>query len=129
MRSSRAQRNVIYAMGAFFVIALAIGLWPVQANVFGSPSYSCGSGFIHSAHHWKVDSAASSGERIANSTATGTPSQVCPNKVYGRRDFALLVGAFALVVGLLTLVLVQNPQDRSRVAIQASMRVRGTDRR
>jgi hypothetical protein len=129
VRFSRAQRNVVYAMAAFFALAIAIGLWPVQANVFGSPSYSCGSGFIHSAHQWKVDSAASSSERVANGTATGTPSQLCPNKVYGRRDFALLVGAFALVVGLLTLVLIQNPQDRSRVAIQASMRVRGTDRR
>jgi hypothetical protein len=116
-------------MGAFFALALLIGLWPVHADVFGDPSYSCGSGFVHSAHHWKVDSAASSNERTGDNTATGTPSQVCPNKVYSRRDFALLVGAFALVIGLLTLVLMQSPQDRSATALQASMRVRGSDRR
>jgi hypothetical protein len=115
-------------MAAFFALALLIGLWPVHADVFGDPSYSCGSGFVHSAHHWKVDSAASSNERTGDEKATGTPSQVCPNKVYSRRDFALLVGAFALVIGLLTLVLMQSPQDRSATALQASMRVRG-DRR
>ena len=114
-------------MVGFFALALIIGFWPVQANVFGSPSYSCGSGFIHSGHRWKVDSAASTNERIGD-TATGTPSQVCPNKIYGRRDFALLVAGFALVVGLLTLVLIQNPQDRTSVALQASMRVRGEKR-
>ena len=128
MRLSSTQRTVVYVMAGFFALALIIGFWPVHANVFGSPSYSCGSGFVHSGHRWKVDSASSSNERIGD-TATGTPSQVCPNKVYGRREFALLVLGFALVVGLLTLVLIQNPEDRSNVALQASMRVRGTEKR
>jgi len=129
VRLSRTQRNVVYAMAAFFALALAIGLWPVHADVFGAPSYSCGSGFIHSSHRWRVDSASLSNERVPNDTGQGTPSQVCPNKVYGRRDFALLVGSFALVVGVLALVLMQNPPDRSRVALQASMRVRDSARR
>ena len=127
MRLSRAQRNVVYVMAAFFALAIAIGFWPVHAAVFGAPSYSCGSGFIHSAHKWKTDSATSSNERTGNETATGTPSDICPDKVYNRRDFALLVVGFAVVVGLLTLVLIQDPQDRSSSALQASMRVR--DRR
>jgi hypothetical protein len=119
---------VVYGMIAFFALALAIGFWPVHAAVFGDPSYSCGTGFVHSAHQWKTDSAAARDERTADDTATGTPSDICPNKVYGRRDFALLVIGFAAVVGLLTLVLIQDPQDRSSSALQASMRVRGTRR-
>ena len=128
MRLSRAQRNVVYAMAAFFALAIVIGFWPVNASVFGDPSYSCGSGFVHSGHQWKVDSASLRDERTANDTATGAPTDVCPNKIYGRRDFALLVIGFAVVVGLLTLVLLQNPQDRSSSALQASMRVRDTRR-
>ena len=114
-------------MAAFFALAIAIGFWPVHAAVFGSPSYSCGSGFVHSGHKWKIDSATSSNARTGAEAATGTPSDVCPDKVYGRRDFALLVVGFAVVVGLLTLVLIQGPQDRSSSALQASMRLR--DRR
>jgi len=128
VRLSRAQRNVVYAMIAFFALAIGIGFWPVHAAVFGDPSYSCGSGFVHSGHQWKTDSAAAQDERTGNDAATGTPSDVCPNKVYGRRDFALLVIGFAAVVGLLTLVLIQNPQDRSSSALQASMRVRDSKR-
>jgi len=116
-------------MAAFFALALAIGLWPVHADVFGAPSYSCGSGFIYSSHHWKVDSASLTNSRVANDTGQGTPSQICPNKVYSRRDFSLLLGSFALVVGVLALILIQNPQDRSRSALQASMRVRDASRR
>ena len=113
-------------MAAFFALALAIGLWPVHADVFGAPSYSCGSGFLYSSHHWKVDSQSLTNERVGgNDTAQGTPSQICPNKVYSRRDFAVLLGSFALVVGVLALILIQNPPDRSRSALQASMRVRG----
>jgi hypothetical protein len=115
---------VVYVMAAFFALAIAIGFWPVNASVFGAPSYSCGSGFIHSAHKWKTDSASLRDERTANDTATGTPSDICPDKVYNRRDFALLVVGFAVVVGLLTLVLIQDPQDRSSSALQASMRIR-----
>jgi hypothetical protein len=128
VRLSRAQRNVVYVMAAFFALAIAIGFWPVHAAVFGEPSYSCGSGFVHSSHKWKTDSASLSNERTGNDAATGTPSDVCPDKVFGRRDFALLVVGFAVVVGLLTLVLIQGPQDRSSSALQASMRVRDTKR-
>ena len=99
----------------------------MHAAVFGAPSYSCGSGFVHSGHQWKIDSATSSNARTGAEAATGTPTDVCPDKVYGRRDFALLVVGFAVVVGLLTLVLIQGPQDRSSSALQASMRLR--DRR
>ena len=129
MRLSRGQRTVVYFVLAALAFALALGFWPVSANVFGSPSYSCGSGFIHSSHTWRVDSASAIDERNATDTATGTPSQVCPNKIVSRRDWALFIGAFALVVGILSLALMQRPQDRTSRAIFASMRIRGTPRR
>jgi hypothetical protein len=111
-------------MVAFIAIALAIGFWPVYANVYGNSSYSCGSGFVHSGHRWKVDSLVSSNERSATNTATGTPIQVCPDKVYNRRDLALVLGSFALVVGTLILALTSTPQDRSTTALLASQRLR-----
>jgi len=117
VRRTRGQRGVVYAMAAVLALALLIGFWPVTADVFGSPSYSCGSGFFHSSHKWRTDSATLSNERTATDTATGTPSVVCPNKVDGRRDFALLVIGFALVVGLLALVLLQRPDDGSATAL------------
>ena len=54
---------------------------------------------------------------------------MCPNKVYNYRDWALLIGAFALVLGIPTLLLMQSPQDRTSRAIFASMRVRSDNRR
>ena len=55
-RFLEAQRLIVILIAASIVGALAIGLWPVKANVFGDASYSCGSGFLHSAHTWSVDS-------------------------------------------------------------------------
>ena len=129
MRFSRGQRTVVYVVLATLALSLVIGLWPVSADVFGNPSYSCGSGFLHSAHTWNVDSVTSIDERNGDNTATGTPRQVCPDKVYNRRDWALLLGAFALVIGILALALMQRPQDRTTSAIFASMRIRDADRR
>ena len=123
MRLSQVQRWVVYAVGTAIVLALALGFWPVNAAVFGNPSYSCGSGFVHSGHHWKVDSAGSANARTVGDGG-GTPSQVCPSKIYNRRDEAILLIAFALVAGVLTFALTQGPQDRTTSAIYASMRLR-----
>ena len=124
MRLSRGQRTVVYLVTAAIALALAIGFWPVHANVNGEPSYSCGSGFIHNSRNWKVDSEALRDERTGGAESTGTPSQVCPNKVLNRRDWALLLGAFALVLGVPALALMQGEQDRATRAISASVRIR-----
>jgi hypothetical protein len=124
VRLTRAQRSIVYATLAAIVIALGIGLWPVTASVFGDPSYSCGSGFFHSGHKWRQDSVASRDARTGDETATGPPSQVCPSKVYNRRDWAVLLGSFAVVIGVVTLALTSRQQDRGTQAIFASQRLR-----
>ena len=124
MRSSRAQRSVVYVMIAVVAVALAIGLWPVHAAVFGDPSYNCGSGFFHSGHKWKQDSQLSRNERTGKDDAAGPPSQVCPSKVYNNRDSAILLAAFAVVIGVVVLALIQGPDNRQNRAIFASMRLR-----
>jgi hypothetical protein len=95
------------------VVALAIGLWPVQANVFGDASYSCGSGFIHSTTDWNVDSTALEFQRTATDTATGLPASICPDKVDNRRDLALLLMAFALAIGLLSTLFFDRSRERN----------------
>ena len=113
-RFLEAQRLIVILIAASIVVALAIGLWPVKANVFGDASYSCGSGFLHSAHTWSVDSQSLRFDRIADGTATGTPSAVCPNKVYDRRDYALLVVAFGLAIALIAQITLERPDARAR---------------
>jgi len=124
VRLSRGQRTVVYLVTAAIALALAIGFWPVHANVNGEPSYACGSGFIHNSRQWKLDSETLRDERTGNAAATGTPSEVCPGKVLNHRDWALLLGAFALVLGVPALALMQGQQDRTSRAIFASMRIR-----
>ena len=111
-------------MVAAIFAALGIGLWPVQANVFGDASYSCGSGFIHSTRDWNIDSQTLRFERLATDSATGPPSAVCPNKVESRRDLALLVLAFGLAVGLIAQILLERPRARSyRSTLWANRRI------
>jgi hypothetical protein len=106
-----AKRLVATAMIAVVAVALGIGLWPVDANVFGDASYSCGSGFIHSRHDWNVDSVTLDTERIANGTADSLPSGACPDKVESRRDLALLLIAFSLAIGLIAEVMLDRPRQ------------------
>ena len=96
-------------MAAGLLIAAGIGFWPIQADVFGDASYSCGSGFIHSAHTWNQDSQTLAFERTATDTGTGTPKGLCPNKVESRRDLALLVLAFSLGIGLIAQIVLERP--------------------
>ena len=111
-------------MIAGILVALGIGLWPVEANVFGDASYSCGSGFVHSTHDWNVDSQTLRFERLATYTATGTPSTVCPDKVDSRRDLALLVLAFSLALGLIAQILLERPRTRNyRSTLWANRRI------
>ena len=124
MRSSFAQRLVIYSMFAGVVVALIIGFWPVHAAVDGSGSYYCGSGFVHSRHHWRVDSQFSKNARISDETSVGTPAQVCPSVVYDRRDLALLIGGTTLVLGVLLLALTAPSESRADRAVLASARLR-----
>ena len=108
-RFFEAQRLIVMLIGVAIVAALVIGLWPVTANVYGNASYSCGSGFIHSNHTWTVDSQTLRFDRLADGTATGTPSAVYPNKVYNRRDVALLVVAFGLAFGIIAQITLERP--------------------
>ena len=107
------QRVAVILMSLAIVVALGIGFWPVTANVYGNPSYSCGSGFLHSTHDWRVDTQTSTFSRIATSTATGTPATLCPNKVENRRDLALIVVAFSLALGIIAQILLERPRERS----------------
>jgi hypothetical protein len=93
------------------VVALAIGLWPVHVDVQGDATYSCGSGFVHSSHNWNVDSAALEFQQTSTLTATGLPTDVCPDKVDNRRDLALLVLAFSLAIGLLFTLFLDRPRQ------------------
>ena len=124
MRSSLAQRIVVYGMFIGVVVALILGFWPLSAAVDGSPSYNCGSGFVHSRHHWQVDSAFSKNARTSDLQTIGTPAKVCPSVVYDRRDLALLIGGMTLVLGVLLLALTAPVATRSDRAVLASLRLR-----
>jgi len=124
VRSSLAQRIVVYLMFAGVVLALGIGFWPVHATVYGAPSYNCGSGFVHSRHDWRVDSLFSANARTSDDAATGTPARVCPGLVYDRRDLALLLGGVTLVLGVLLLALTAPLANRADRAVLASARLR-----
>jgi hypothetical protein len=100
-------------MLAGIVVALTVGFWPVQANVFGDATYSCGSGFVHSTHDWNVDSTAFEFQRTGADTATGLPASLCPDKVDSRRDLALLVLAFSLAIGLLSVLFLDRARERN----------------
>ena len=127
MRSSFAQRIVVYVMFAGVVVALIIGFWPVDVAVDGAPSYGCGSGFVHSRHTWVVDSRFSENARTSDDPTIGTPEQVCPSRIYGHRDLALLIGGTTLVMGFLLLALTAPGTNRSDRAMLASMRLRKRD--
>jgi hypothetical protein len=99
-----AQRVASILAAVLLLAAVAVMFWPVSVTIAGDTSYSCGSGFDHSRHTWAVDSQAlrSSPPGIGESTAT--PSSACPNQVYGHRDFAIALGAFAGLAGIAALV-------------------------
>jgi len=124
VRSSFAQRLVIYFMCAGVAVALIIGFWPVHAAVDGNGSYSCGSGFVHSRHDWLVDSLFSRNARTSEEASVGTPAQVCPSLIYDRRDLALLIGGTTLVLGVLLLALTAPRESRADRAVLASARLR-----
>ena len=124
MRSSFAQRLVVYFMFAGVFVALVLGFWPVHAAVDGNSSYNCGSGFVHSRHDWRVASAFSKNARTSEDTSVGTPTQVCPSVVYDRRDLALLIGGTTLVLGVLLIALTAPRESRADRAVLASARLR-----
>lgn len=107
------------------VVALAIGLWPVQANVFGDPTYSCGSGFIHNTKDWNVDSTTLQNQRTATDNATGLPASICPDKVDSRRDLALLLMAFSLAIGMLYALVANRSGERNFRSTMYANRRRG----
>jgi hypothetical protein len=115
---------VVYFMFAGVAVALVLGFWPLTASVYGNPSYSCGSGFVHSRHDWRVDSVISANARTSDDSATGTPARVCPAVVYDRRDLALLIGGTTLVLGVLLLALTAPRESRADRAVLASARLR-----
>ena len=115
-------------MAVAIVVALAIGLWPVHANVIGDASYSCGSGFLHSTHDWNVDSSTLEFQRTSTDTGTGLPSSVCPDKVDSRRDLALLLAGFSLAIGLLSMLFLDRPREPSFGTTMFANRRRSTAR-
>src|SRR6266702_4345598 len=96
-------RPVMATLAALlFTVAVLIGFWPRSITLLGDTAYSCGSGFIHSRHTWKVDTRALTGSRVGGSSAP-TPNSACPSKVYGPRDLALVLAAVALLVAVVAL--------------------------
>src|SRR5690348_18130085 len=88
---------LLIGAGAAVVLGVSIGFWPVSVTVIGDVPYSCGSGFVHSRHTWKVDSRAMAGTLEAGPHAGATPNRACPSRVYSHRDaaYALIVVAAA----------------------------------
>lgn len=118
------RRVVVYLAIVGVGVSLFIGFWPVNANVYGDPSYSCGSGFVHNnSNQWNVDSASLQFQRTATDTATGTPSQVCPDIVHNRRNLAVFVMVSASVVGWLGVVFTAGRRSRMSRALLGSIRV------
>jgi len=101
MDLSRAQRNVLGVAGIVLVVAVILGFWPLSVTLGDGTSYSCGSGFIHSRHTWTVDTRAVGPALRPGPSSTATPESACPARVYGRRDFALLVAGVAIVGGII----------------------------
>jgi len=120
----RETRLVVYLSIAAVGVSLLIGFWPVYANVYGNPSYNCGSGFVHNnGNQWNIDSQSLAFQRTATDTATGTPSQVCPDKVHNRRDLAVFIMVVAIVIGWLNVVFTAGPRDRTSRAMFGSPQV------
>jgi hypothetical protein len=115
-------------MIAGVAIALVIGLWPVQADVYGDASYSCGSGFLHSTHDWNVDSTALEFQRNADDTGTSLPASACPDKVENRRDLALLLMAFSLAIGFIAGLMLDRPRQPNVASTFFANRRRGSAR-
>ena len=87
-----AQRAVSTISTLLLVVAVVVGFWTVSVTIVGNNPYSCGSGFVHSRNTWNVDT-----QGLAAGPAAATPKSACPSKVYGRRDLAISLGAFAML--------------------------------
>ncbi len=108
------------------VLGVSIGFWPVSVTVVGGVPYSCGSGFVHSRHTWKVDSRAMAGTHEAGQHARATPNRACPSRIYSHRDaaYALVVVAAAISGALLASAAFDpgaTPVSRSRRRPRRSM--------
>jgi hypothetical protein len=100
---SRSRSVMAFLAALRFAVAALIGFWPQSVTVVGDASYTCGSGFIHSRHTWKVDTQALLTDSQPLGSSSATPDSACPAKVYGPRDLAFVVAAFALLVALVDL--------------------------
>jgi hypothetical protein len=118
---------VLVIAGLAVVVAAVIGFWPVSVTVMGDSSYSCGSGFLHSRHTWKVDTKAlvAHARPGIDTSFSATPLSACPSKLYEQRDFAYLLVVFALVGGLCGVVLLQTESSARDAANKRAVR-RGT---
>jgi hypothetical protein len=94
-RTSRPQQFAVLAAGACAVLGVAIGFWPVSVTVIGDVSYSCGSGFVHSQHTWKVDTRSMAGLQQSGGRSRVTPKRACPSRIYAHRDLGYALIAFA----------------------------------
>jgi hypothetical protein len=101
-RTSPLRQLALVVAGASVVLGVAIGFWPVSVTVVGDVPYSCGSGFTHSQHTWKVDTRSMVGLQQSGGRSRRTPKRACPSRIYAHRDlgYALIVFA-AATYGLL----------------------------
>jgi hypothetical protein len=102
-----AQRAISTMSTLLLAVALVVGFWSVSVTIVGNNQYSCGSGFVHSRNTWNVDT-----QGLAAGPAATTPKSACPSKVYGRRDLAISLGAFALL-GFVAAIVLGPPFDPS----------------
>ena len=99
------EEKVLAAIAVLLLVAtVVLGFSQQTVTTTGGVEYSCGSGFIHSQHTWKVDSQGLS--------AKPTPTSACPAPVYRYRNLAIVLG----VLGILTAVIVFGMGDRSIVS-------------
>jgi len=101
-RTSPLRQLALIVAGASVVLGVLIGFWSVSVTVVGDVPYSCGSGFVHSAHTWKVDTRSMVGLQQSGGRSGVTPKRACPSRIYAHRDlgYALIAWAAAVYVGL-----------------------------
>jgi len=97
-RTSLLRQLALVIAGSSVVLGVLIGFWPVSVTVVGDVPYSCGSGFVHSQHTWKVDTRSMAGQLQSGGRSRVTPKRACPSRIYAHRDlgYALIAWSAAL---------------------------------
>ena len=99
-RTSPLRRSAVLMTLVAALSGVVLGFWPVSVTVIGGVPYSCGSGFIHSRHTWKVDSRTLRGTNQPVGVSTATPNKACPRPIYRHRDVAYALIALGVIAYL-----------------------------